>query len=134
MMNRKSFTLFITVFSLFLVGVVSSCKKDKETTATITVVDADGQVVPGASVRLYGKGSCATCAVRFDTIDVANGSGKVTFNFSEYYKKGQAGFAVLDVKVCKGTLAGTGIIKIQEENANDESISVEAVSECTITD
>jgi hypothetical protein len=40
--------------------------------------------------------------IRFDTTQVTNGTGKVSFDFSDFYKKGQAGFAVLDVKASKG--------------------------------
>jgi hypothetical protein len=63
--------------------------------------------------------------LRFDTLAVSNGTGKVTFNFTEFYKKGQAGFAVLDIEVTKGNLFGSGIIKIEEKTTTEEAITIE---------
>jgi hypothetical protein len=126
-MNRKHIQIFAVVFIATLGMSILSCKKEKETVASITIVNESGAVVPGATVRLYGKPSPNSenlNPIRFDTLGTTNGSGKVTFNFSEFYKKGQAGFAVLDIQVCKGTLAGSGIIKIEEETTNEETIKV----------
>ena len=121
----KLFGAAVLVCSMFA---INSCKKDKETIATILVVDEDGQAVPGAAVRLYSVPSenpPPPNALRFDTTQVTNGTGKVTFDFSDFYKKGQAGFAVLDIAASKGSLEGEGIIKIQEEETTEESITIE---------
>lgn len=127
MTNTKAFKLFSIVILSSTLFIFSSCEKDKETVATILVLDQDGMPVPGATVRLYGAPSedCQGCELRFDTTSLTNGAGKVTFNFSDFYKKGQAGFAVLDIEATKGSLAGTGIIKIEEEETNDESVTIE---------
>jgi hypothetical protein len=133
-MNRKQLQIFALAFASLVGATVYSCKKTKETVAEVTVLNDSGSPVPGATVRLYGKpspGSTNLNPIRFDTLGTTNGSGKVTFNFSDFYKKGQAGFAVLDIQVCKGTLAGTGIIKIQEETTNEESVTV-ATGTCLI--
>ena len=58
--------------------------------------------------------------LRFDTTQVTN-AGSVSFNFSEYYKQGQAGFAVLDIEATKGR-TGIGIIKIEEEMTNEQTV------------
>ncbi len=107
---------------------ISGCKKDKHTIATILVVNAQGQAVPGAAVRLYAVSSQSQPppnVIRFDTTQITNGTGKVSFDFSEFYKKGQAGFAVLDVAASKGAQIGDGIIKIEEEKTTEETITIE---------
>jgi len=120
------------LFTIALVGLVVlaaiGCKKDKKTIATITVVSNTGAVVPGANVQLYS--ACSECpppagGYRFDTTLVTNGTGKVSFDFTDFYKKGQAGFAVLDIHASKGVLEGDGIIKIEEETTTEEIITIE---------
>jgi hypothetical protein len=49
----------------------------------------------------------------------------VTFNFSEFYVAGQAGFAVLDIDATKGNLNGTGLIKIEEMQTNEATVYLE---------
>lgn len=120
--------VFGTVLVVCLLFAINSCKKDKQTIATITVVNDQGTPVPGASVRLYAVPSETPPppnALRFDTTQVTNGTGKVSFDFSDFYKKGQAGFAVLDVAASKGVDSGEGIIKIEEEKTTEETITIE---------
>jgi len=126
----KKFTSLLTFGTLALLAVlvISSCKKDLETIATVIVLNANGNPVPGATVRLFSSPSVLPPPpneLRFDTTAVTNGTGKVTFNFSEFYKKGQAGFAVLDIEAFKGALFGIGIIKIEEEDTSEESVTIE---------
>jgi hypothetical protein len=121
----KVFTLLLTISTL---AVFSGCKKDPDTIATVIVLNEDGMVVPGATVRLFSNPSESPPPpneLRFDTLAVTNGTGKVTFNFTEFYKKGQAGFAVLDIEVTKGNLFGSGIIKIEEKTTTEEAITIE---------
>ena len=133
-MNMKNtiriFTSIMVVLSFFA---VAGCKKEKKTIATITVVSSTGAPVPGATVKVFS--SCSECpgpagGPRFDTLkmsnltQVTNGTGKVSYDFTEFYKKGQAGFAVLDIKVTKGALKGDGIIKIEEETTNEETVTI----------
>lgn len=120
--------LFSLTLVVLLAAAVSSCRKDKKTIATIKVVSTAGAAVPGASVQLYS--SCSECpppagGYRFDTTLVTNGTGVASFDFSDFYKKGQAGFAVLDVSVTKGLLTGDGIIKIEEETTTEEVITIQ---------
>jgi hypothetical protein len=124
-MKRK---IVIPVALLGLTLAFTACEKEKDTIATITVKSEGGDIIPGALVRLYAIGSPDVpqiSEIRFDTTAYTNGSGKVSFNFSEYYKAGQAGFAVLDIEASKGDLYGTGIIKIEEEETNEELVTVE---------
>lgn len=106
----------------------ASCNKVEETVATITILNSFGSPVQGADVRLFAVGSVDNDVIgqiRFDTTQVTNGAGKVSFNFSEYYKRGQAGFAVLDINATKGNLEGRGIIKIVEEETNEATVVIE---------
>ncbi len=128
MMNKNSKFIVSGIFLLMVLVAVSGCKKDQQTIATITVVNADGETVPGASVRLYAVSSQTPPPPnepRFDTTQVTNGTGKVSFDFSDYYEEGQAGFAVLDIEASKGSLEGEGIIKIEEMKTNEETVVIE---------
>jgi len=128
MTTKKVHFIFGTTLLLCVGVVLNGCKKDQQTIATISVVNADGEAVPGASVRLYAVSSETpppTNELRFDTTQVTNGTGKVSFDFSDYYKEGQAGFAVLDIEASKGSLSGEGIIKVEEMKTNDETVIIE---------
>lgn len=116
--------LVIVLFSLM----VASCNKVEETIATVQVLNSFGSAVSGAEVRLYAVGTAGEDQIgeiRFDTTQVTNASGKVSFNFTDFYKQGQAGFVVLDIEASKGALYGQGIIKIEEEETNEESVTIE---------
>lgn len=119
------------LFSMLLLAsamVFSSCNKEEETIATITVVDVDGMPVAGANVQLLAVGSPDVETInelRFDENATTNASGKASFNFTEYYKQGQAGFAVLDIRASKGELYGEGLIQIEEEETTEETVIVE---------
>jgi hypothetical protein len=57
--------------------------------------------------------------------ETTGSDGKASFNFNDYFKRGAAGFAVLDVYATYDTLGGRTIIKIEEEKTNDVTVSVE---------
>jgi hypothetical protein len=127
-MKSTFLKVFVLLVSIFTIAVFSGCKKDPDTIATVIVLNDAGMVVPGATVRLFSNPSenpPPPNELRFDTTAVTNGTGKVTFNFTEFYKKGQAGFAVLDIEVTKGNLFGSGIIKIEEKATTEEAITIE---------
>jgi hypothetical protein len=120
-------------FSLALLATVaavslSSCHEVEETVANVVVLNDLGSPVQGATVRLYAFGSVDEDFVgepRFDTTAVSNAAGQVSFNFSEFYVEGQAGFAVLDIEASKAALYGTGLIKIEEETTNEATVYIE---------
>jgi hypothetical protein len=119
-----SLALMATVAALSL----SSCHEVEETIANVVVLNDLGSPVQGASVRLYAFGSVDEDFVgepRFDTTAVSNAAGQVSFNFSEFYVEGQAGFAVLDIEASKAALYGTGLIKIEEEKTNEATVYIE---------
>lgn len=116
-------TLLFAIVALTLY----SCRKEKDTIATITVVNSLDQPVVGATVRVYCPST--TCAgnlnENMDRTEVTNQSGKITLNYTEEYELGQAGFAVLDVEVTQpgsATPDATGVIKIEEEVTNEQTI------------
>ncbi len=128
MKNARVFNVFAVALLALGSVAVNGCKKDKDTIATVLVVNNTGAPVPGATVRLFAVPSVSPPppnALRFDTTQVTNGTGKVTFNFSSFYKKGQAGFVVLNIEAYKGLLSGDGIIKIAEEETNEEKVLIE---------
>ncbi len=107
---------------IILSGVISSCYKEEETTAVITVLDAANAPVPGAEVKLYYKFASDSLGtdLRLDKEATTDASGKANFNYTEEFKSGQAGLAVLDIEVDGDIL---GIIKIEEEERNEETVN-----------
>ena len=127
-MNRLFPTLTLAAIVIF----ASSCYEIEDTIANIQVyrVDDIGEKIPvaGCDVRLYALGSLDEDFVgepRFDTTQTTSEEGFVSFDFSDFYVGGQAGFAVLDIEATKGSLYGSGLIKIEEMETNNEEVIVE---------
>lgn len=103
--------------------VVSACNKEKPTKAVIVVKNEAGAVVPGVEVRLFANPSFPLGdPTRLNKDGVTSASGRIEFDYSEFYKQGQAGFAVLDIIAVTEGFAGEGIIKILEEETNEETV------------
>lgn len=105
---------------------LSACRKKMDTVAHIYVKDEANASVSNAMVVLYGTNTQSTpqqVAV-FDTA-YTNVSGLATFNYNELYQLGQAGVAVLDIKAQKGNKTGQGIIKIEAEKVNEETVFIQ---------
>ncbi|MCT4581869.1 MAG: hypothetical protein N4A35_10660 [Flavobacteriales bacterium] len=113
--------LFIGLITIMTM--LSSCYKEKETTAVVTVLDVANAPVPGANVKLYYKKASDSLAstLRLDKEATTDASGKANFNYTEEFKSGQAGLAVLDIEVDGDIL---GIIKIEEELQNEETVNI----------
>ncbi len=124
----RKLSLVVLSAAAVVTALLSGCYKVEETVANVTVLNELGAPVSGASVRLYAFGSVDNDFVgepRFDTTAVTNAAGNVTFNFSDFYVAGQAGFAVLDIEVRKAALYGTGLIKIEEQSTNEATVYIE---------
>lgn len=124
----RNVSLSLGAMALGAVLSLSSCHEVEETIANVVVLNDLGSPVQGATVRLYAFGSVDQDFVgepRFDTTAVSNAAGQVSFNFSEFYVEGQAGFAVLDIEASKAALYGTGLIKIEEEMTNEATVYIE---------
>ena len=125
-------TLIKTAFYGALVigmGVVFSstgCRKKKDTTASIYVLDANNQRVAGAQVVLKGESTVQNSppVVLFDTA-LSDGAGVAYFNFNDVYQLGQAGVAVLNIEARKDALEGEAIIKIEQEEENEETVFIQ---------
>lgn len=122
----------IRIFSLALIAssaiLLAGCYEVEETIANITVVRLEGTAevpVSDAEVRLYAIGSLSGGSLRFDTIQYTTEEGFVSFNLSDFYVPGQAGFAVLDIEATKGNLYGEGLIKIDEMMTNSAKVVME---------
>jgi hypothetical protein len=105
----------------------TSCVKEEPTIAVVRVIDSNGDPVQGATVRLYGSPSQTPPppnAIALDTTFITDATGTVTVDYSEEYKLGQAGFAVLDIEAYKGALYGVGIIKIEEQETTEVTIEI----------
>lgn len=122
--------VFFAAALFFILGTgLTSCKKEKATKAIITVLDTAGAVVPGATVKLYANPVDPLQAdfSRLTKEGTTGTNGTVTFDYSEFYKRGQAGFAVLDILATKDSLVGEGIIRIEEEQDNEEIVKIKPV-------
>lgn len=105
---------------------LSACRKKMDTVAHIYVKDETNASVSNAMVVLYGTNTQQTpqqVAV-FDTA-YTNTNGLATFNYNKLYQLGQAGVAVLDIKAQKGNKMGQGIIKIEAEKVNEETVFIQ---------
>ena len=117
--------LFFALAETSLVS-LSACRKKMDTVAHIYVKDETNASVSNAMVVLYGTNTQQTpqqVAV-FDTA-YTNANGLATFNYNELYQLGQAGVAVLDIKAQKGNKIGQGIIKIEAEKVNEETVFIQ---------
>lgn len=110
---------------LCLAFVFSSCDKEEDTIALISVVDVEGEPVEQVLVRLFPEPSSSSAQegnLIPDVEQFTDARGQATFDFSEYYEQGQAGFAVLNIEATKDTVFIEGIIKIDPEVVNEETL------------
>lgn len=115
--------IFVMLVAILTVGMMSSCRKESPTVAVITVVDTSGTTFQGATVRLYPVPTVSPHpGITIDDTLITDIDGKATFDYTDRFNLGQAGFAVLDIKAWSGdTLLGTGIIKIVAEETSTET-------------
>lgn len=116
--------IFIGLFSFFAFTMLFACRTKGETIAKIQIRDANGDPVSAAQVVLYGQSTTSQASVFFDTTS-SNAVGEAIFNFDDEYQLGQAGVAVLNIDVQKGTASGSGIIKIEPEAISEETVFVQ---------
>lgn len=120
-MSRNPFAslLLLVGFAVFS----SACNKDEPTVAVIIVQNEAGTLMEGVRVELFAQPAFPlNDPNRLNKETLTNAAGRAEFDFSEFYKKGQSGFAVLDIRATKDTLIGEGIIKIIEEETTNETV------------
>jgi hypothetical protein len=124
-MFSKTF-LFLGLLTVSSLLIATSCRKKKDTIANIFVKDATNQPVEGCKVILKGVSTTNNPAsvTLYDTA-YSDADGIATFNFNEEYQLGQAGVAVLNIDAKKNGLKGTGIIKVEEEVTNEETVFIQ---------
>lgn len=117
----KSRALILTNLLLMLsLTLVTSCRTKDDTLAKIVVLDANNNPVSNAEVRAYASGTSGTLII--DDLVQSNSNGEAHFNYNDEYQLGQAGVAVLDVKVTKDSSVGHGVIKVVQEETVVEII------------
>ncbi len=117
---------------LFVTLSTESCRrKEKPTIAKVHVIDTSGAAVVGIMVRLYPTPSINPHpTVVIDDTVFTDFEGNASFDYTDRFNLGQAGFAVLDIEVLatqidgEDSLRGEGIIKIQPEETNEENVIV----------
>lgn len=120
----KKFNFFILLSCVVLTQI--SCRKEADTLAVITVKDTDGLAVSDAEVRIFPVPTdTPPNEIILEKILITNQSGQAIFDFTEDFKLGQAGMAVLNVEVYKDDFFGEGIIKIVEEQRNEETVIIQ---------
>ena len=127
-MNRIIAKTGIILMAIGFLGIgMFSCRKEAPTVAVITVVDVDGNVFPDATVHLYPVPTINPHpAIIIDDEIVSDVSGEATFDYTDKFNLGQAGFAVLNIKVNSGDiLFGEGIIKVEAEKTSYETIVIQ---------
>ncbi len=115
--------IIVMLIAILSIGMFS-CRKESPTVAVITVRDTSGAIFPGAMVRLYPTPSINPHpGITIDDTLVSDVNGQATFDYTDRFNLGQAGFAVLDIEVRSGdTLYGEGIIKIEAEKTSEEIV------------
>lgn len=126
-MIRK--VLLCTLVAVLVLPFSTSCNKEEDTIAVITIVDTGGNPVEGAYVELFANLAYPIGdPSRLRRQGSTDSRGQVEFDYTQQYKQGQAGFAVLDIKSYKDSAVGEGIIKILEEEVNEETVKLTPVN------
>ncbi|NBU48133.1 MAG: hypothetical protein EBS34_11995 [Flavobacteriales bacterium] len=117
--------IYLVSFAVLMLG-LNACVKKEDTIAKIEVRDESNNLVEQAMVVLHGTSTC-NCPSQVVVYDTAftNAAGIATFNYNEIYQLGQAGVAVLDIEAYKGNRQGQGIIKIEAEKTNEETVIIQ---------
>ena len=109
---------YVTLLAILFIS--HSCYKPKSTIATITVLnDSNNSPVSGATVRLFYDDPAGINTSIINEQNTTSDEGVVNFDFSEYYKDGQAGFAVLDIEVNN---VFVGVIQVEERATTEKTI------------
>lgn len=109
---------YVTLLAILFIS--HSCYKPKSTIATITVLnDSNNSPVSGATVRLFYDDPAGINTSIINEQNTTSDEGVVNFDFSKYYKDGQAGFAVLDIEVNN---VFVGVIQVEERATTEKTI------------
>lgn len=99
-----------------------SCYKEEKTIAIITVLDNNtNNPITDARVRLFYDNFNGLNVPIIDEEKITSSNGSASFDFSENYQDGQAGFAVLDVEVNGDYM---GVINIVEMSTTEKIVFI----------
>ena len=122
-MQNKIFKSFLIIAFAFFAISLNSCKKPEDTKAIITVIDVNGGVVVGATVRLHQDGLISPSGQYSEVSDEQNtdNSGKTEHVF-EYE-------AILNIEVSKwvgnNELTGNNVIRLLKHKTVSETIEID---------
>lgn len=127
MVSKQTFSKLFPALAFALIALLS-CKTESPTLAKIYIRDTDGAPCANAKVRIFGEPTSSPHnEMIMDHTLYTDSEGGVTFDFTDDFKLGQAGFAVLNIEVnsTDELLHAEGIIKIEEEKINTETLIIQ---------
>ncbi len=118
---KTYYRIFIISIIIICFSSINSCYKSDETIAIVRVLDNNtNDPIENISIRLFFDDSLRTTL--YDVTKNTSVNGTASFDFSDGYKDGQGGFAVLDVEV-DGVFMG--VINIVEMTTTEKVIYIQ---------
>ena len=115
--------IFIISSIIICFSSLNSCYKPDQTIAIIRVLDNNtNNPIENISVRLFFDDSNGGSIPEIDIVKNTLSNGTASFDFSDGYRDGQAGFAVLDIEV-DGVFMG--VINIVEMTTTEKVIYIQ---------
>jgi hypothetical protein len=120
---KTYYRIFIFSSTIICFSSINSCYKPDQTIAIIRVIDNNtNNPVEDISVRLFFDNSNGANIPLYDVVKNTLSNGTASFDFSDGYKDGQGGFAVLDIEV-DGVFMG--VINIVEMTTTEKVIYIQ---------
>jgi len=117
------YRIFIISSIIICFSSLNSCYKPDQTIAIIRVMDNNtNSPIENISVRLFFDNSNGANVPLYDVVKNTLSNGTASFDFSDGYKDGQGGFAVLDIEV-NGVFMG--VINIIEMTTTEKVIYIQ---------
>jgi hypothetical protein len=120
---RTYYRIFIISSLIICFSSLNSCYKPDQTIAKIRILDNNtNDPIDNISVRLFFDNSNGANVPLYDVVKNTLSNGTASFDFSDGYKDGQGGFAVLDIEV-DGVFMG--VINIVEMTTTEKVIYIQ---------
>lgn len=120
---KTYYRIFIISSIIICFSSLNSCYKPDQTIAIIRVLDNNtNNPIENISVRLFFDNSNGANVPLYDVVKYTLSNGTASFDFSDGYKDGQGGFAVLDIEVDG---AFVGVINIVEMTTTEKVIYIQ---------
>ena len=117
------YRIFIISTIIICFSYLNSCYKPDQTIAIVRVMDNNtNSPIENISVRLFFDNSNGANIPLYDVVKNTLSNGTASFDFSDGYKDGQGGFAVLDIEV-DGVFMG--VINIVEMTTTEKVIYIQ---------